>query len=76
MIKKTASHWLRFSLVIDADKYLANYKGIAHDNVVRSEDNMKIKFPVDAVRTILIHKGFFGIFENRFDELNKLSEII
>jgi len=47
-------------LAIEADKYLAYYKGIARDIVVRSEDNLNLKFPADAIRKFLTHEGIFG----------------
>jgi len=76
MIKKGTSRCTRFRLGIEAEKYLAYYKGIARDIVVRSEDNINIKFPADAIRKFLTHEGVFGLFEIQFDENNKLIEII
>lgn len=76
MNKNTASHCMRFRLAITADKYLAYYKGIARDIVVRSEDNRNIKFPADAIRKFLTHEGIIGLFEIQFDENNKLIKII
>lgn len=67
---------MRFRLAITADKYLAYYKGIARDIVVRSEDNRNIKFPADAIRKFLTHEGIIGLFEIQFDENNKLIKII
>lgn len=75
MNKQTASHCIRFRLAIEAEKYLAYYKGIARDIVVRSEDNKNIKFPADAIRKFLTHEGIFGLFEIQFDENNKLIKI-
>ncbi len=76
MNKKTASHCIRFRLAIEAEKYLAYYKGIARDIVVRSEDNRNIKFPADAIRKFLTHDGIFGLFEIQFDDNNILIRII
>ncbi len=76
MIKNTVSYCIRFPLAIEANKYLAYYKGIARDIVVRSEDNRNIKFPADAIRNFLTHEGIFGLFEIQFDENNKLIKII
>jgi ribosomal protein L25 (general stress protein Ctc) len=75
MNKQTASHCIRFRLAIESEKYLAYYKGIARDIVVRSEDNKNIKFPADAIRKFLTHEGIFGLFEIQFDENNKLIKI-
>ncbi|MFT5394950.1 MAG: hypothetical protein ACI85N_000129 [Gammaproteobacteria bacterium] len=66
---------IRFKIVLDADKYLAYYKGIARDIAVRSEDNRKIKFPAGAIRKFLTHEGIFGLFEIQFDENSKLIKI-
>ena len=61
-------------MAIEADKYLAYYKGIARDIVVRSEDNLNLKFPADAIRKFLTHEGIFGLFEIQFDENNKADQ--
>lgn len=63
MNSQAALHCIRFRLDIDAEKYLAYYKGIARDIVVCSEDNRNIKFPANAIRKLLTHEGIFGLFE-------------
>jgi uncharacterized protein DUF2835 len=76
MNTKAASHSIRFRLALNADKYLAYYKGSARNIVVRSEDNRSIKFPASAIRSFLTHEGVFGLFEIQFDENNKLVKIV
>lgn len=63
---------IRFHLALPANKYLAFYRGIASNIVVRSVDNINIKFPASAVRRFLTHDGIFGLFEIQFNHDNKL----
>jgi cell wall assembly regulator SMI1 len=76
MNNQASSHCVRFHLALPSEKYLAYYKGKARNIVVRSEDNMSIKFPASAIRSFLTHDGIFGLFEIQFDENNKLIKII
>ena len=72
MNSRTSAHSIRFHMSLTAEKYLAFYRGQAHDIVVRSEDNRSIRFPASAVREFLTRDGVFGRFEIQFDENNKL----
>lgn len=76
MNEQDLSHSVRFRLALSAEKYLEYYKGNAQSIIVCSEDNRNIKFPANAIRKFLTHKGIFGLFEIQFDQNNKLIEII
>lgn len=76
MNRNASPRAIRFHMALDADKYLAYYKGKAKYILVRSLDNRSIKFPASAIRGFLTREGVYGLFEIQFDENNKLINIV
>lgn len=67
---------LRFRLAIPAADYLAYYKGKVRDVVVTLSDGRRIKFPANALQSVISHQGIYGVFELRFDAQNKLQGLL
>jgi len=62
-------------LHIGADEFLRHYSGAAHTVVVRARSGHMIRFPANALRPFVLHKGVHGIFTLLIDEKNKLLSI-
>lgn len=76
MSEHPAGQVVRFRLAISSEKYLAYYQGRAQNILVRAEDGRKIRFPAHNLRPSLQHDGIRGLFQMRFDNNNKMIDII
>lgn len=65
------SHTIRFRLDLSTDEYLAYYKGVVRDVVVRADDGRRVQFPAGALQPFITHQGIHGRFELRFDANHK-----
>lgn len=63
---------LRFRLDIDAEDYLAYYRGSAREVLVRAEDGRRVRFPASALQPFVTRDGVHGRFELRFDAGHRL----
>ncbi|QKQ28327.1 DUF2835 domain-containing protein [Candidatus Reidiella endopervernicosa] len=67
---------MRFRIEISAEKYLLYYNGSARNVITRSFDGRRVQFPASSLRPFVTHKGISGTFELRFDQNNKLIELV
>ena len=67
---------LTFILHITPEQYQAYYKGSAKTIAVTTEDGLSLKFPANALQKFVGHDGIHGRFKIRFDQNNKLQDIM
>lgn len=67
---------IRFKLKLSSAEFLAFYQGAARDVVVKSLDGRTVRFPAAVLRPFVSHGGVHGMFALRFDENNKLKEMV
>lgn len=67
---------IRFYLDISPDDYIAYYKGTAKNVLTKSIDGRSIKFPANILQRFLTHNGIKGLFELRYDDNGKYSDIV
>lgn len=67
---------LRFRLAISADRYLRYYQGSAQTIIAKSHDGRRVQFPAASLRPFVTREGVRGEFALRFDENNKLIELV
>ena len=71
-----AYHAMRFRIELSSKKYLRYYSGSATSVVTRSFDGRRVKFPASALRKFVTHDGISGVFELRFDQNNKMIDLV
>lgn len=74
--RDAAMHEIRFRLNLSSEEFLAYYQGVARDVVTRSLDGRTVRFPANALRPYVTHEGVRGVFALRYDENNKLVELV
>jgi len=67
---------IRFRLNIPAREYEAYYTGEARNVVVTMQNGRRLQFPAANLRSFFQHDGVKGEFVLRFDENNKLVELV
>ncbi len=67
---------IRFRLNIAAHEYEAYYAGIAKNVIVPMQNGQNLQFPASNLRSYFRHDGVHGEFVLRFDENNKLVELV
>lgn len=67
---------IAFRLHVSADQYKSYYQGQVQMIQVRSNDGRQVRFPASAMRQFVTTDGIHGDFELKFDENNKLIEVV
>jgi len=67
---------IRFRLNIAAHEYEAYYAGVAKNVIVPMQNGRHLQFPASNLRPYFRHNGVHGEFVLRFDENNKLMELV
>lgn len=68
-------HRITFSLSLSSEDYLAYYRGVAKEVVVKSHDGRVLRFPANRLQPFLAHDGIHGDFAMRYDSNNKLISL-
>jgi hypothetical protein len=71
----SANHFIRFSLDISYDQFLAVYQGVAKTVVTIADDGRRIQFPAGHVRRYLTKYGIHGYFQMELTPTNKFVSI-
>jgi hypothetical protein len=66
---------IRFRLDISSTQYLAVYKGLAKNVIVKADDGKMVAFPAGNIQQYLNQTGIHGYFEMEMTSENKFLTI-
>jgi hypothetical protein len=67
---------IRFRMQLSPAEVLAYYQGTAREVVARALDGRIVRFPASTLRAHVTLDGVRGLFALRFDDNNKLVELV